>query len=579
MAYDDANGILYATDHLTKSLYTVNTTTGEATLVGPTGVTVLGRVGLAYNEESSRLYMNVGFEAGQLYSVNTTTGLASLIGNNGFLFIDGLAWRPPTEACCLPDGTCADLPVPSCLGQGGNPQGRGTDCDSVDCLVACCFFSGVCAELPLDLCVASDATSQGLGSTCATTTCPAPCGDPDAGNCFTPNGTPGCNKPGCCLTVCSDDPFCCTDEWDQTCADLAQNLCGDDACPGTGGCDVENGTPGCDDTVCCMKVCHLDAFCCDNEWDQLCADRAADTCELVAEACCFSDRSCQDLTPAGCATLGGKAQGAGTDCATSSCVPPVEFFLDEGAFEVALGKAGKTLKGFEDFSENILPPDSVDVIDDPLDANTVDRDSFPKGILIDNLTFQSNVGGADSSQPNPQGPQGLLLATTGFSGATADVLAPVFSTLGFDILSGPPAGDNHTALALRLMSFGNNPLRVDVYDKDNNLMGTIENVPAPLADGGFLGIVAVDGNTIGRVNIWDSGGLQGVYDVAAYLISACPADLTGDGEVNAADLANLLGKWGPYAPCPPSEPSDFNQDCVIDAADLAVLLGAWGPCP
>jgi hypothetical protein len=39
----------------------------------------------------------------------------------------------------------------------------------------------------------------------------------------------------------------------------------------------------------------------------------------AAEACCFPDATCDDLAPADCATLGGIAQGVGTDCATTTC--------------------------------------------------------------------------------------------------------------------------------------------------------------------------------------------------------------------------------------------------------------------
>ena len=54
--------------------------------------------------------------------------------------------------------------------------------------------------------------------------------------------------------------------------------------------------------------------------------------------------------------------------------------------------------------------------------------------------------------------------------------------------------------------------------------------------------------------------------------SACPADLTGDGQVDGADLGVLLGAWG-------TNQYDFNGDGTIDGADLGILLGSWGPCP
>ena len=40
---------------------------------------------------------------------------------------------PPTEACCLPDGSCIDTLANACLALGGTPQGPGTDCATADC--------------------------------------------------------------------------------------------------------------------------------------------------------------------------------------------------------------------------------------------------------------------------------------------------------------------------------------------------------------------------------------------------------------------------------------------------------------
>jgi hypothetical protein len=55
-----------------------------------------------------------------------------------------------------------------------------------------------------------------------------PCGDFWAGPCCTPNDTPGCEDFSCCDAVCGVDPLCCDNTWDETCAQLAAQLCG---CP------------------------------------------------------------------------------------------------------------------------------------------------------------------------------------------------------------------------------------------------------------------------------------------------------------------------------------------------------------
>ncbi len=105
---------------------------------------------------------------------------------------------------------------------------------------------------------------------------------PGDGECCEPNGTPGCDDANCCSSVCAADPFCCDTEWDEVCASQAQAdpACGcpaQPACgvPGTGDCCVGGDTPYCEDAGCCTSVCAADPFCCSTVWDDVCADEAA----------------------------------------------------------------------------------------------------------------------------------------------------------------------------------------------------------------------------------------------------------------------------------------------------------------
>jgi DNA-binding beta-propeller fold protein YncE len=93
MAYDDANGILYAINFSDASLYTVDIATGLSTRVGPTG-TPCDAIGLAYDEFTRTLYMSEGDVTDSLYTLDVSTGAATLVGELGFHFIDGLAWVP-----------------------------------------------------------------------------------------------------------------------------------------------------------------------------------------------------------------------------------------------------------------------------------------------------------------------------------------------------------------------------------------------------------------------------------------------------------------------------------------------------
>ncbi len=44
------------------------------------------------------------------------------------------------------------------------------------------------------------------------------------GDCCEANGTPGCGDSGCQQTVCGVDSYCCTVEWDDLCADIANGV-------------------------------------------------------------------------------------------------------------------------------------------------------------------------------------------------------------------------------------------------------------------------------------------------------------------------------------------------------------------
>jgi hypothetical protein len=72
----------------------------------------------------------------------------------------------------------------------------------------------------------------------------------------------------------------------MTCIDELSLICDVDCDPGggdSGDCCIANGTPGCEDPVCEAAICAIDSFCCDTEWDGLCAGLAA------ADPACFCD--------------------------------------------------------------------------------------------------------------------------------------------------------------------------------------------------------------------------------------------------------------------------------------------------
>ncbi len=214
------------------------------------------------------------------------------------------------------DGICADAAVEQCTVCGGMPPVP---------TGACCFPDGSCAELTAAECGPAGGAYQGDDTVCGPGVCPQPSACPGDGSCFEDNGTPGCDDAECCEAVCAIDSFCCETEWDGICADEAFEICGDCGSAGAGDCCSANGTPGCNDFDCCALICAQDAFCCDNSWDGICADAAIEQCEVCIPdptgACCINDK-CFELTAANCAESGGEYFGDGIVCAPGLCEKP-----------------------------------------------------------------------------------------------------------------------------------------------------------------------------------------------------------------------------------------------------------------
>lgn len=101
LAYDGAHDILYATAAATNRLYSIDYTSGKATLIGDLGASMMH--GLAYDPCTVRLLGVFGRSGGDgLYSIDVSTGAATLIGHTGFFredhlnTVQGLAVHPKT---------------------------------------------------------------------------------------------------------------------------------------------------------------------------------------------------------------------------------------------------------------------------------------------------------------------------------------------------------------------------------------------------------------------------------------------------------------------------------------------------
>jgi len=98
LAYDARDDIMYATTTDAGQLCSINRTTGAVTTLGSLGVSLMH--GLAYDNATGTLYgaSTANGGNGGFYRINTTSGQATLIGyigvNVGGDWVDGLAFNP-----------------------------------------------------------------------------------------------------------------------------------------------------------------------------------------------------------------------------------------------------------------------------------------------------------------------------------------------------------------------------------------------------------------------------------------------------------------------------------------------------
>jgi len=198
-------------------------------------------------------------------TVAVTTGQKYLVRVGGYDVEQGdgrLTIGCNVDACANGSGDClAASPT--------NDPG----CGDATCCATTCELDRFCCDVTWDATCAGEAEGVCDGSFRA-------CG-PASGVCGLPDNTPGCDNTSCCNEVCLVDPYCCLEEWDGTCVDEAESMCFLTCGASAGDRDCGSphpGLPGCNNDPCCAAVCAQDPFCCDTEWDQVCADKAATEC-------------------------------------------------------------------------------------------------------------------------------------------------------------------------------------------------------------------------------------------------------------------------------------------------------------
>lgn len=166
-------------------------------------------------------------------------------------------------------GTCSH----DVCDEGGALNGSCDSCAATVCAADpyCCdtAWDDVCVSEAQDMC---GACAGGGSGTCGHSECA-----------IGPALDDTCSS--CAANVCAYDSFCCDTEWDDYCVAHVEfecspglcaagsgsggNSCGHDECTPTGGTPL---TDGC--SACASAVCAEDDWCCTEEWDSLCVDIA-----------------------------------------------------------------------------------------------------------------------------------------------------------------------------------------------------------------------------------------------------------------------------------------------------------------
>ncbi len=552
----------------------------------------------------------------------------------------------------------------SCPSSGGclEPHG-GPGCNDQSCCENVCALDPFCCSEWDGSCVTTaDASCIGL------------CGASASGSCFSPHANPSCDDAECCSVVCLIDPYCCQGSWDGNCVFFAGFSCsttgGDCGDPRAGDCREPNGTPACSDEVCCQTVCDIDGRCCDVVWDSICV--------AIAESACFG--GCELAAQAGahleaetCTTASNdpcNGQTAESIGAASAVAGSFRVDQDVDAYELDLTDLDEDADGLVRMrllvQSELAARLSIRPADCKLDrvfSENVPRciESFmetcvpaaPLWIEIEPTEVVPSCSGVSytisfevrDTCDAPCGTGGDCLEPHESAGcADAGCCSTVCATdpaccdwewdsscavLAADLCGGPPPSNDDCQDAM-IVGSGATPFRellatldgpaswcgpgklathdvwfaYQVTCTDTLFIGTcgaadfdtVVEVFRGDCDGGLESIGCEDdaiacpsgtslveitdaicGETL-LIRVLNAAGPGGNGDLVINCFGPscpCPADLDGDGRVGGSDLGQLFVEWGV---CTGACTADLDGNGVVGGSDLGLLFSAWGDC-
>ncbi|MBC24181.1 MAG: hypothetical protein CMJ32_09740 [Phycisphaerae bacterium] len=403
--------------------------------------------------------------------------------------------------------------------------------------------------------------------------------------------------------------------------------CGD---PASGSCCEPTGSPGCDDEECCTQICTADPFCCDTEWDQICADAAAITCticggggggdcELPVDTNVDEEEPCGESLNNGCnqdpAAFGTIAVGnvlSGTLWADGGGRDTDWFVLsltEESTITVSL--YSKTLVDLFILEGDCPEPGLVQegVGDCPVQATATlpagdylifagipAFDGVPCGGEIPNdYVLEITDGGGGGGPSNDECADAIEItevpSVTSYSTIGATTTGPDLPEEcdeGFGTDFGPDIWYKVVApcdgtLEVSTCDAADYDTRLAAYsDCDGTFVACNDDGPDCA---GFTSVMLVPVlcDQTYWIRVGGYGTASGNGDLSIICSgedcggggSVCPADLNGDCLIDGQDLGILLGNWLCEGDCD----GDINDDGIVDGEDLGLLLGGWGECP
>ncbi len=287
---------------------------------------------------------------------------------------------------------------------------------------------------------------------------------------------------------------------------------------GTGNCLAANGSVGCDDETCCSLVCATNSACCDVDWDQVCADLAAELCQ---------PKPCGPIDVSAASVIENEPCGTDIDGGCNS-TPPV--FVDIASGDVIHGTAWADF-GTRDtdwYRISVTAEDDVDgngSVD--LHYNVLAELPIVSFAIIDP---DAECGGDETVVGATSYSQSCAQITTGLATVDAPGTHYVFAGTGdegggaiFDGYPCPPPGP---------AIFGNNYLLCVTVTDDGVSTNTACPASTCLWDCvGDDGIIGID-EFLGVLGLWGSGHVNE------------PCDFDGDGTVGIDEFLKVLGLWG-----------------------------------